>query len=692
MRTAFRRTIRRAAKAPQWMRLVYRAVRQSERPDFAATSMDLCDNPGLAAILGVQPSFYSRLLRNHPDTIIGWGRKWSGQRAVALAGANTCKLRLLEDGFIRSLKRHDHSCAIVMDDCGIYYDASTPSALERCVARPLSSSEAARIDHVLRLWRDNQVSKYNSAPDYQGKLPEQYVLVVDQVKDDLSITYGAADHSTFTTMLQAARTAFPDMQVIVKMHPDVLTHNRKGHFDLDALAKDPQVQVIAENCHPVRLIAQASAVYTVSSQIGFEALIWGKPVRCFGMPFYAGYGLTTDELPAPERRVTASLQQLAHAALCEYSCYYDPQSGGPSDVETIIARIGLQRRSFCETSGRTYALGFSRWKRPFLRRFLPEADIAFVTTASAVPQGATVAIWGSRQIDDLPKDAKILRIEDGFLRSSGLGAALIAPLSWVIDDQGIYYDPRTPSRLETLLQAHTFAPSDLERATQLVRRIRSHAISKYNLGGKRWTRPATQDHVILVPGQVEADASIRFGAPQVATNHDLLRAVRSENPDAYIVYKPHPDVVAGLRRAGKSEMAAAECCDEIATDVDITTMWDQIDAVHTMTSLAGFEALLRDLDVTCYGQPFYAGWGLTNDIVPLPRRRTKLTLEELVAGALIAYPRYVSLQDHRITTPERAISDLMQWQADGPGNTRLWRAGRRAMMKTWVKSGLRKDA
>ncbi len=97
-----------------------------------------------------------------------------------------------------------------------------------------------------------------------------------------------------------------------------------------------------------------------------------------------------------------------------------------------------------------------------------------------------------------------------------------------------------------------------------------------------------------------------------------------------------------------------------------------VDEVHVLTSLAGFEALLRGKTVTCYGQPFYVGWGLTHDLVPLTRRIRRLTLDELVAGALILYPTYVSRTTGKFTTPERALDELLHWrqhQNDLP----LWR-------------------
>jgi len=95
---------------------------------------------------------------------------------------------------------------------------------------------------------------------------------------------------------------------------------------------------------------------------------------------------------------------------------------------------------------------------------------------------------------------------------------------------------------------------------------------------------------------------------------------------------------------------------------------ENIDAVHTMTSLAGFEGLLRAKKVVTYGQPFYAGWGLTDDRCPVPRRTRRLSLDELVAGSLFAYPLYVSQKTGRYTTPERAVEELLSPGKGGPAS------------------------
>jgi capsular polysaccharide export protein len=77
-----------------------------------------------------------------------------------------------------------------------------------------------------------------------------------------------------------------------------------------------------------------------------------------------------------------------------------------------------------------------------------------------------------------------------------------------------------------------------------------------------------------------------------------------------------------------------------------------------MTSLAGFEALIRGKSVTTHGQPFYAGWGLTEDLCPVARRTRNRSLDELVAAALILYPTYLDPVSGLRCGPELLIERL----------------------------------
>jgi capsular polysaccharide export protein len=336
--------------------------------------------------------------------------------------------------------------------------------------------------------------------------------------------------------------------------------------------------------------------------------------------------------------------------------------------------------------GVVHALDFSRWKRRPLRLCFPDRRVVCVSSTDRVPDGATLALWGmcAAPDDAARRGLEIVRLEDGFLRSVGLGADLIRPVSWVVDRRGVYFDATRPSDLEALLADADFDDRLLERAAALRSRIVEAGLTKYNVGASAWRRPAGAARVILVPGQVESDASIAYGAPGIRTNLGLLQAVRSANAQAYVVYKPHPDVVAGLRAPGAGEASAAQWCDEIAVDVGMAELLAGVDEVHVLTSLTGFEALLRGKCVTCYGQPFYAGWGLTADVVPVARRTRRLTLDQLVAGALIRYPRYLSRQTDMLISPEQALDELVAWRARSGGAAPWWRRLFRVVLRRVV--------
>jgi capsular polysaccharide export protein len=661
----------------------------SKSSGYACTSLLLTQSQPLSTVLGERPVFYSRLVPLKGSTILGWGRKWSGQRAVALARKYGKRFQIVEDGFLCSEGRADDPLSLVFDSYGIYYDATSLSKLENITLENFNYAEHARAKEITRLWRLQRLSKYNAARETFDIPTIPYILVCDQTLGDASISYGLASPLSFTRMLDAALGEYPNHIIILKTHPDVVTRGKKGHFDIAALASNDRVQVVSEPIHPSKLIEHADAVYTVTSQMGFEALIWGKPVRCFGMPFYAGWGLTKDELPAPDRRKPVTLEQLVHAALVKYPRYINPVTMQRCEPEVTFRHVGLQRRKRQEFPEQITAVGFSRWKRPFITSFLQGSDVTFVkslgdTLQAAQPQ--TIAVWGSAQLPECSDSSSILRIEDGFLRSSGLGADLVRPLSLVIDDLGIYYDATRPSRLEHILQSHHLDATATDRARALRERLVALDLTKYNLGKQSWTRPKTSQPVLLVVGQVETDASIRLGSPEVQSNIELLRRVRQENPSAYIVYKPHPDVLAGLRKRGTGEDDSTKIADEIISQpVALSGLLAQIDEVHTMTSLLGFEALLRGAQVVCHGLPFYAGWGLTEDRVSCARRSRLLSLDELVHGALIAYPRYFNYERNCFVEAAQAVDQLAAIAETGPQTRSWWRKILRLGIITWLK-------
>ena len=629
------------------------------------------------------------------QAMLAWGRKPSAERAEAWAQEQGLPILRLEDGFLRSMTLGPDSPALsmVVDDEGIYYDASSPSRLERLIRHPLTPAQTARGEALISAWREARASKYNHAREHPEWAREGDVLVVDQTFGDASIAFGQANTASFIRMLHAALDEHPQARILLKVHPDVLAGRKRGHFsqvtEILSPAARQRLQWLATDAHPPGLLEQVAAVYTVTSQMGFEALLWGKPVRCFGMPFYAGWGLTQDEIPAPSRRQASTLAALTHAALARYPRYISPETGQACTAEDLLSWVGLQRRCRERFAPSVVAVGFSAWKRPIVEDFFAGSEVRFQGPRKAIAPGSTLVLWGQRDLpaaaQDLNPPVQVVRLEDGFLRSVGLGADLVRPLSWVMDRSGLYYNASQPSDLEQLLLNTDFSPTLKARAAQLRERILALGVTKYNVGQTPWTRPANERPVVLVVGQVEDDAALRWGAPGINTNLGLLKAVRAERPDAHVIYKPHPDVVAQLREPGAKEGRAVHFCDEIITDTPMDKLLRQVDQVHVLTSLAGFEALLRGTPVVVWGCPFYAGWGLTDDRQAVMRPRRALDLDSLTAAVLVLYPSYVSRQSGYFCTPERAVEELQQWRdVEGAATATLPRQAWRLALR-WGK-------
>lgn len=252
-------------------------------------------------------------------------------------------------------------------------------------------------------------------------------------------------------------------------------------------------------------------------------------------------------------------------------------------------------------------------------------------------------------------------MEDGFLRSRGLGAALTPPLSLVLDAPSLYYDPSKSSRLDHLITRSDALPTgEIRRAERLIARINRLGLTKYNIAG---VVPdlETSRRKILVPGQVEDDASVVLGSGEVKTNLALLEETRARNPDAFILWKPHPDVEAGLREGAVDEADATRLADVTLTEVGAAEAIAAADEVWTITSTLGFETLLRGKPVTCLGMPFYAGRGLTVDLAARPPHRgANVALAGLAHACLIGYPRYFDPRSGVPISPEGAVTLLAE--------------------------------
>ncbi len=300
--------------------------------------------------------------------------------------------------------------------------------------------------------------------------------------------------------------------------------------------------------------------------------------------------------------------------------------------------------------------------------FCADADEAIDRARAANGRVLGWAAGVTREIDARAREAGVdlWRIEDGFLRSVGLGAGLARGASVAFDDEGIYFDATRPSRMERLLATRHLDAAERARAAGLLELLRAARMTKYNVSGKGALPQVPGDReVLLVPGQVADDAGVCRSLSSVIdcatcdnVNLELLRAVRARNPEAHVLYKPHPDVEAGLRKGRLDAAALAGLADQVVAGCDILELVGLADRVETFSSLSGFEALLRGRPVTVYGMPFYAGWGLTQDLTDNARRTRQLDVETLAHVAFIDYPLTVDPLTLLPCTPEFLVSRL----------------------------------
>ncbi len=602
------------------------------------------------------------------DGVAVWGKSPTAGRGEWVARQYGVPLVRIEDAFLRSLRpgrAGDAPIGVILDGVGVHFDSASPSRLEGILSQHdlQDSNLILRASTAISRLRAADLSKYNFYPlDVQLPAPG-YVLVIDQTRGDASIRHAGATAATFAHMLAAAQVDHPGVRVVIKTHPDSSLGLRPGHFS--AADAGGLISVFTAPASPWRLLDGAIAVYTVSSQLGFEAILAGHRPHVFGQPFYAGWGLSADRNPVARRGRVLSKDQLFAAAMILAPLWYDPCRDRLCNFEAAVDQIEAEARAYRQDHAGHVALGMRLWKRGRLQQvFGREKPLVFADTPAAAMQfaratGRGLLVWAGKEPAEMPQDCVIYRVEDGFLRSKGLGAELVPPLSLVLDDLGIYYDPTRVSRLEQMIQT----PLRLDQGARIAALLQSliaAGISKYNLTGVAPDLPL--GHRVLVPGQVEDDASIRLGAGIVRTNLDLLRAARRAHPDSVIVYKPHPDVEAGLRPGMVSAQDLNDLADVIAARTGPVALINACDRVVTMTSLLGFEALVRGKPVTCLGAPFYAGWGLTDDLCAVPDRRLnsaiKPDLAQLAYAALIAYPRYYDAISRRPCPPEVVVERL----------------------------------
>jgi hypothetical protein len=333
----------------------------------------------------------------------------------------------------------------------------------------------------------------------------------------------------------------------------------------------------------------------------------------------------------------------------------------------------IRRNLVAKHAEKIIAIGVSVWKREVFERYVNTSNVIYFgvnTDPLKIKKRVLdndikkIYFWGGKvfpELFNLP-DISIIRVEDGFIRSIGLGAEHNLPYSLCFDEEGIYYDSRQSSRLETLIKNYQMSSEEEVNAKKLIQKIIKNKITKYNLPSTYYLTniPDAFKKKVLVIGQVEDDQSIQFGCTKPITNEQLLHYAQKENPNSLIIYKPHPDVQKGLRKKLSQPKVAKNIVILDKPDVDLLSVLDAIDHVYTITSLTGFEALLRGKKVTTFGMPFYSGWGLTDDRETSSRRQARFNIEHVFYCAYVLYPQYFDFNSNKSSNINEVINIVIR--------------------------------
>ena len=250
----------------------------------------------------------------------------------------------IEAGFLRSYLMDrsgsvlDTARCFFVDELGWHFDPFQPSQIENLLnTYEVSPSQQQRARDFIDMLVSHKITKYNDQSEFIS-LPEGHnVLVIEQAKNDQAVVKGGGDENSFKELLDAAIRENPDSNIIVKIHPDTLNGKRGGlENSYYGTLDNPRIHLIKEKVNPYTILEQVDKVYVFSSMFGIESLMAGKETHIFGMPCYAGWGLTNDRLQNPKRTRTRTLEELVYIIYFVYTKYIDDT---PEDFVCNLLKI-----------------------------------------------------------------------------------------------------------------------------------------------------------------------------------------------------------------------------------------------------------------------------------------------------------------------------------------------------------------
>lgn len=231
-----------------------------------------------------------------------------------------------------------------------------------------------------------------------------------------------------------------------------------------------------------------------------------------------------------------------------------------------------------------------------------------------------------------------------------------------------------PSALEEALATRAFDDTAaLDRARALAEYAARHDLSHASRATAPRDPPAPG--YVLVIDEARDDPAVTLGAPDAGLWGEMLVAAQLDHPGcAVLILPPAPGQPGQPGHYGLGDLSRR--VGFVTAPHNIQALFSGAVGVYAMTSMLGMHAIHAGHKPQIFGQPVYAGWGLTRDFQPVARRERVLTRAQLMLGMAEIGTQWCDPRDGAPCDAATALAGLAQmltsqtpdgvtWMSDG---------------------------
>ncbi len=512
------------------------------------------------------------------------------------------------------------------------------------------------------------ISKYNQHSTFDPQKhsienkSEHALLLIDQPINSESVSLSEANNQNFSKMFLYAFENFPNSTLYIKYHPDTINGITEGFLHKflkkNKLIDHPSIKIIDYHCNIASIFYYVDDVFTVTSPVGFEALLRGKNVTTFGNSFYSGLGLTGDMLTHNKKE--RSLVDVFVAMFIQNTLYINPFNEKRGNILDLLEYISLQKRHQNSKHIVFFRTEYSKSKNVInLLNLESKENISLNNQAKIIHQKSKlILVDNQKNMNHLPKQNPKAFVSEGFLFPT-LNKNKHEPISLILDYNAAYYNNKINSDLDDILNNEVFTEYEIEQSFSFISKLKEKFGKDLETQSKGTLDSNSKKYkkIIFVPGTSEEENIYSTELP-ISSDLELILAIMQKEKNSLVIYKPHEKskikTSKDIYKSGipKLEEMAITHCNQLVVELKahISHCINFSNEIHVINHNSGIEALIQGKKVVTYGHPFYAGRGLTTDLFSPAKDKKNVSLEKLILGALMLYPRYkIPTQKHFVS-------------------------------------------